>query len=83
MAVKEFIGTSKRIILVTSAYHMYRAQRLFEKQGVKVIPYRVDYKVTVNVNLTILNFVPSTGNLQLTETGIREILGRLFYLIKN
>jgi uncharacterized SAM-binding protein YcdF (DUF218 family) len=83
VAVKEFIGTSKRIILVTSAYHMYRAQRLFEKQGVKVIPYRVDYKVTINVNLTILKFVPSTGNLQLTETGIREILGRLFYLIKN
>jgi hypothetical protein len=24
-----------------------------------------------------------TGNLELTETGIREILGRFFYLIKN
>jgi uncharacterized SAM-binding protein YcdF (DUF218 family) len=33
VAVKELISPSKRIVLVTSAYHMYRAQRLFEKQG--------------------------------------------------
>jgi uncharacterized SAM-binding protein YcdF (DUF218 family) len=32
VAVKELIGSSKRIILVTSAYHMYRAKRLFEKK---------------------------------------------------
>lgn len=30
-AVKELISPSKRIILATSAYHMYRAKRLFEK----------------------------------------------------
>jgi uncharacterized SAM-binding protein YcdF (DUF218 family) len=31
VAVKELINPSKRIILVTSAFHMYRAQKLFEK----------------------------------------------------
>ena len=41
--VKELISPSKWIILVTSAYHMYRAKRLFEKQGYNVIPYKVDY----------------------------------------
>ena len=35
LTVKELIGQSKRIILVTSAYHMDRAQKLFEKQGIK------------------------------------------------
>jgi uncharacterized SAM-binding protein YcdF (DUF218 family) len=45
VAVKQFIGTSKRIIIVTSTYHMYRAKRLFEKQEIEVIPYRVDYRV--------------------------------------
>jgi uncharacterized SAM-binding protein YcdF (DUF218 family) len=29
VAVKELISPSKRIILVTSAFHMYRAKRLF------------------------------------------------------
>jgi uncharacterized SAM-binding protein YcdF (DUF218 family) len=48
VAVKELIGSSKKIILVTSAYHMYRAKRLFEKQGFEVIEYKVDYKATRN-----------------------------------
>ena len=83
VAVKELISQSKRIILVTSAYHMYRAKLLFEKQGFKVNPYKVDYKVAGNSTVTLMNLMPSAGNLELTETGIRELLGRLFYLIKS
>jgi len=83
VAVKELISPSKRIILVTSAYHMYRAQRLFEKQGFSVIPYKVDYKSAGESAITVMDFLPSAGNLAMTETGIREIIGRLFYLVKN
>jgi uncharacterized SAM-binding protein YcdF (DUF218 family) len=56
VAVKELISPCNRIILVTSAYHMYRAKRLFEKQGFEVIPYKVDYKMTRNKEITILDF---------------------------
>ena len=83
VAVKELISPSKRVILVTSAFHMYRAKRLFEKQGFEVVPYKVDYKATGNSTVTIMDFLPSSGNLGITETGIREIIGRLFYLVKN
>jgi uncharacterized SAM-binding protein YcdF (DUF218 family) len=83
VAVKELISPSNRIILVTSAYHMYRAQRLFEQQGFEVIPYKVDYKAAGNSTVTVIDFLPSAGNLELTETGVREIIGRLFYLVKN
>ena len=83
VAVKELISPSKRIILVTSAFHMYRAKKLFEKQGFNVIPYKVDYKAAGNSKVTILDFLPIAGNLGLTEAGVREIFGRLFYLIKN
>ena len=31
VAVKELISPNKRIVLLTSAYHMYRAKRLFKK----------------------------------------------------
>jgi uncharacterized SAM-binding protein YcdF (DUF218 family) len=82
-ATKELIGPSKRIILVTSAYHMYRAQRLFKKQGFEVIPYNMDYKAAWNAKLTFMYLLPSAGNLELTETAIRELLGRIFYLIKD
>ena len=83
VAVKELISSSKRIILVTSAFHMYRAKKLFEKEGFIVNPYNVDYKTSQNKDIGIMDFLPSSGNLELTETGIREIIGRLFYLIKG
>jgi len=83
VAVKELISPSKRIILVTSAYHMYRAKRLFEKQGFEVIPYKVDFKAIGNNEVTFMDFLPSAVNLELTETGIREIIGRIFYLISG
>ena len=83
VAAKELISPDKRIILVTSAFHMIRARKLFEKQGFIVIPYKVDYKTSQNKDIGIIDFLPSSGNLELTETGITEIIGRIFYLIKG
>jgi uncharacterized SAM-binding protein YcdF (DUF218 family) len=72
VAAKELISPNKNIILVTSAYHMYRAKRLFEDKK----------KTAGESSITIMDFLPSAGGLELTETGVREILGRLFYLIQ-
>ena len=83
VAVKELISPSKKIILVTSAYHMYRAKKLFEKQGFVVIPLKVDFKASGNNQVTFMDFLPSAINLELTETGIRELIGRLFYLVRG
>ena len=83
VAVKELISPSKRIILVTSAYHMYRAKKLFEKQGFEVIPYKVDYKTAGENAITVTYFLPSAGDLELSETAIREIIGRLYYSIRS
>jgi uncharacterized SAM-binding protein YcdF (DUF218 family) len=60
---------------------MFRAKKLFEKQGFIVIPYKVDYKASENNEVTFMDFLPSAGNLEVTETGFREIFGRIFYLI--
>ena len=62
---------------------MYRAKRHFEKQVFLVILYKVDYKLDRNQAITILDFLPSADNLKTTETGMREVIGRLFYLVKN
>ena len=35
-------GPSTRILLVTSAFHMHRVQRLFEREGMQVLPFPVD-----------------------------------------
>jgi uncharacterized SAM-binding protein YcdF (DUF218 family) len=81
VTVKELISPSKRIILVTSGYHMYRAKKLFEKQGFEVAPLKVDFKARGNNQVTFIDFIPSAINLELTEIGIREIIGRLYYLL--
>ncbi len=56
VAVKEIISKSKRIILVTPAYHMYRAKRLFENQEFKVVTYKIGYKIGSNLIKTYMNF---------------------------
>lgn len=78
-AVKELIKNQKNIILVTSAYHMNRARKLFEKERFNVNGYKVDYKASRNKVITVMDFLPSSGNLELVEIGIRELLGRFFY----
>ena len=62
---------------------MYRAKRLFEKEGFEVIGYKVYYKAEGNSTVIVMDFLPSVGNLALTENCMREIIGRLFYLFKN
>ena len=81
VSVEELISPGKRIILVTSAYHVYRAKKIFEKQGFEVAPYKVHYKSSRESAITVIDFLPSAGNIEMTETGIREIIGRLYYLI--
>ena len=81
VAVKELLSPNKRIIIVTSAYHMYRAKSLFEKQGFKVLSYKVDYKTGRNNQVKLMDFLPSAESLELSETGIREFIGRLYYYI--
>jgi hypothetical protein len=63
--------------------YMYRAKLLFNKQGLHVIPYKVDYKVGRNKEMVIMDFLPNGDNFKLSETGLKEIIGRIFYLVKN
>lgn len=81
-AVSKIIKKNSKIILVTSAFHMKRSKYLFEKKGIIVFPYKVDYKISRNKKITILDFIPSANNLQIVELGFREIIGNLYYRLK-
>jgi hypothetical protein len=43
----------------------------------------VDYKAGGNKVTTIIDFLPSADYLKNAETGIREIIGIMFYLKKS
>ena len=69
----------KKIILVTSAWHMPRAARQFRKAGVDCVPFPVDYQIDPNSPVTLLDFLPGGGGLKDTEAALREWYGRAFY----
>ncbi len=74
-------GGPPRVLLVTSAFHMPRARRLFERAGVSVIPFPVDFKVSAGGALSGLDFLPTGAALRQTEMAMREGYGRLFYFV--
>ena len=77
--VKSVLGRENpEVILVTSAFHMTRAKTLFEREGIRVIPYPVDFKVSVDAT-TPMDYLPNVHALLLTDTAVREFIGRLYY----
>ena len=71
-----------RIILVTSAFHMKRAKKVFESEGISVQPYPVDFKSNKSFISSLRNplkWMPSSSALNKSSIGIREIIGRFIY----
>lgn len=73
----------KTILLVTSAFHMPRAQRLFEQAGLAVLPYPVDFKVSARDSFTAMDLLPSASAWRYTEMAWRELLGRAWYATRS
>tara|TARA_Y100000813_G_C24152188_1_gene347682 strand:+ start:1590 stop:1919 length:330 start_codon:yes stop_codon:yes gene_type:complete len=79
---KEIIADQKKIILVTSAYHMKRAKKVFEKEGIIVFPFPVDFKSNKSLISSLSNplkWIPSASYLAQSSSAIREIIGRIIY----
>jgi len=70
-----------KIILVTSAFHMPRAQKVFEAAGINTEPFAVDFLSGADKS-TVMNFIPSAAAFNQTNFFIRELIGRLYYNLK-
>lgn len=78
--VKEKFKT-RRVILVTSAYHMKRALYSFGREGVDCVPAPTDYKIdSSGYNFT--SFLPKTGEMDNVYRALKEYVGILFYMVK-
>ena len=73
----------KRILLVTSAFHMNRAKKLFERQGLHVLPFPVDFQARGRWAgpfwYDASQWFPSAHALDASSRALREFLGRLLY----
>ena len=72
-----------RVLLVTSAYHIRRAELLFERAGLDVIPFPVDFQVSEGQRISIFDFIPSSNSLKQTEMALREVYGYWYYRIRG
>ena len=78
----EIPATQKKVILVTSAFHMNRAKRIFEREGISVLPYPVDFKSNKIFSPSLSNplmWIPNSSSLANSTSAIREIIGRIIY----
>lgn len=82
-AIAELMRTRRwrRIILVTTGWHMPRAAHLFRRAGVDCDFFPVDFRRDRSRRLTLLDFLPNANALAETETTLREIYGNLFYRV--
>ena len=74
-------GKAPRIILVTSAFHMTRAESLFRAAGLDVTPFPVDFRGPTRI--TLRSFIPSGTALAQTDLALHEIYGRLYYWLRG
>jgi len=90
-AVSQLLRTGKyrlsvqrkhRVLLVTSAFHMSRAQRLFEHAGLEVVAFPVDFQVADGAALWVYDFLPNAQALAQTERALRELYGDWYYRIR-
>jgi len=72
----------RKIVLVTSAFHMRRSLLMFEKQGFIVQPAPTDF-LSSRRPTTPHSFIPRAGDLFLTATALQEYLSRTWYGLRG
>ena len=77
------IGIQK-IFLVSSAWHLPRAVRAFEREGLQVVPAPTVFETRRHVEGPIpQDFFPGPSDLQRSYYAIHEFLGRLWYAFQE
>ncbi len=78
--IKKSIG-SKKVILVTSAYHMRRSIYCFAGNGITAVPAPTDFKAR-RIPHSIKTLLPSMRYFNNSYYAIREYIGLLYYRLR-
>ena len=80
-AISRMLPKNSEVILVTSAFHMPRAKKVFQNQNLKIIPYAVDFRSSAKY-IDILDFLPQANAFKDSSFYFREIIGRVYYSLR-
>jgi uncharacterized SAM-binding protein YcdF (DUF218 family) len=74
----------QRVLLVTSAYHMKRAEGLFRRQGISALPVASDFTASSELLLdSPLTFVPGSAGFRHLGLYLHEKIGWLYYSFRG
>ncbi|MBK1986080.1 YdcF family protein [Sphaerospermopsis aphanizomenoides BCCUSP55] len=81
----------KKVLLVTSAMHTPRSLKIFQRQGMDVIPAPTDFLVskgeleelTSTPKGAILNLLPDANNLHQFTNALKEYIGSFIYSLRG
>ncbi|MFB2924117.1 MULTISPECIES: YdcF family protein [Aerosakkonema] len=80
----------RRVLLVTSAFHMPRSLAIFKRQGIEAIPAPTDFLVLEEElkeertwQATLLNLLPDTTRLGDTTRALKEYIGIGIYRLRG
>lgn len=79
IAFKKRFGNGKKLILVTSAYHMPRAIETFKRVGLSPVPAPTDYQVKHDTDKLLYNWKPSAEKIKYTTKALHEYAGMVYY----
>ncbi len=74
----------QRVLLVTSAYHMKRAEGLFRRQGISTVPMAADFLASSELALDKpFNFVPEFIGFKHLRLFLHEKIGWMYYSLRH
>ncbi|WP_016953089.1 YdcF family protein [Anabaena sp. PCC 7108] len=81
----------KQVLLITSAMHMPRSLKIFQRQGIDVIPAPTDFLVSrgelqelvSTPKAAILNLLPDTDSLNQFTSALKEYIGYFVYSLRG
>ncbi|WP_414542722.1 YdcF family protein [Nostoc sp. CCY0012] len=80
-----------QVLLVTSAMHMPRSLKIFQRQGIDAIAAPTDFlvsqgemqEITSTPKAAILNLLPDTNNLHQFTSALKEYIGSFVYRLRG
>ena len=79
--ISKMLPKKTKIILVTSAFHMPRAEKIFRSQNLTVIPHAVDF-LKSSKKIDLLDFLPQASAFSKSNWYFREVIGRVYYTLR-
>ncbi len=73
----------ERVVIVTSAAHMTRAEECFAAVGMKVDTLPVDYRGHADAGRTLAEWIPRVDGLADLSGTLRELFGRTVYRLRG